>query len=201
MNKTNSTYLSLYKEYETLIRATGKEPKEYEDNLPEHIANKLRLCRQIRNFLVHDADEAFLTAGQGQISFMERVIKELKNGKETLKKHAKSPTAGICSPKDKIIVAIEKMTKLKTDKIIIYDDKSGKYTLLSIYNAISTYFNSKNATISDAKTTKGSLYFDTADREYDKVKNMAKNNDIDVIVVTKNGESNESPAGVIYVSP
>ena len=199
MNKTNGAFLALYKEYESLVRENGKDPKEYEESLPDSTANKLKMCRQFRNFLAHDADEAFLTVGQGQISFMEKVVKNLRSEKDTLKKHAKSISAGACSPKDRVTDAIEKMVKLKTDVLVVYDAFSEKYSVLSIFDAAPAALSSKTTRVSDVKTPKGNLYFDTADREFSRVEQVAKSNSVDAVVITKDGTPSSQPTGIAYI--
>ena len=42
-------FLTVYKEYETLVRAAGKYPKDIEIEAEEIEANRLCICRQFRN--------------------------------------------------------------------------------------------------------------------------------------------------------
>lgn len=53
-------FLALYREYESLLREQGLEYKQAEDAAEGQVQDRMRICRQIRNYLVHQEDAGFL---------------------------------------------------------------------------------------------------------------------------------------------
>ena len=53
-------FLSLYREFETLLRDDGKDYKELEESADDLLQNRLRINRQLRNYLTHNHDAGFL---------------------------------------------------------------------------------------------------------------------------------------------
>ena len=49
MSASTEKLLSSYKDYESLVRDTGRDPKEVEDQAPELEGQRLRMCRRGRS--------------------------------------------------------------------------------------------------------------------------------------------------------
>ena len=89
-------FLSLYREFETLLRDDGKDYKELEESADDLLQNRLRINRQLRNYLTHNHDAGFLEISDKQIAFMEKLIFEQKSSMDILKKHIKSAKVAGC---------------------------------------------------------------------------------------------------------
>lgn len=115
-------FLSLYREYETLLRDDGKDYKELEESADDLLQNRLRINRQLRNYLTHNHDAGFLEISDKQISFMEKLIFEQKSSMDILKKHIKSAKVAGCLYTDTLDDVLTKMMKLKVTQLPVYDD-------------------------------------------------------------------------------
>lgn len=85
--KTNtlSAFLEKYKELEGILRASDSSQTilQYEETLPADDMERLRICRQIRNYVQHHEDGVrFLTATEEMLKFIESLIQSeaAKNG-------------------------------------------------------------------------------------------------------------------------
>ena len=89
-------FLTVYKEYETLVRAAGKYPKDIEIEAEEIEANRLCSCRQFRNYLSHVSDPGFLVPTDKMLKFLQGRVEVLKSQRNTRKSRmpvsSRSPT-------------------------------------------------------------------------------------------------------------
>lgn len=75
-------FLDEYKKLELLCRSKDKEVNELENELgvdrgdPE--ATKIRMCRQLRNFVVHNEYDGFIVISPGMIKFLKNYTKSLE---------------------------------------------------------------------------------------------------------------------------
>ena len=115
-------FLSLYREYETLLPDDGKDYKELEESADDLLQNRLRINRQLRNYLTHNHDAGFLEISDKQIVFMEKLIFEQKNSMDILKKHMKSAKVAGCLRTDILDDVLTKMIKLKVTRLPVYDE-------------------------------------------------------------------------------
>ena len=67
--RANRRYLELYREYETALRAAGMDYKAVEEAADALVGDRMRMCRQMRNYLTHSSDAGFLDVSDQQISF------------------------------------------------------------------------------------------------------------------------------------
>ena len=82
----NDTFLTTYKALEKELTDTGLSIKDYEDRLVNEgntdAADKLRLCRMIRNYLSHHADsDELITANNNLSTFIKEQITMINNTK------------------------------------------------------------------------------------------------------------------------
>lgn len=145
-------FLALYREYETLVRDAGNEPKDIEDRADDLTANRLRICRQFRNYLSHQNDPSFLDVSDSMLRFMQSNVDKLRNARDTLRKHCKRPNLATVTEKDKVSVACERMAQLKSDRIVVVKD--GAYGVLSMYDAIKACLTSKTIKVGTLKQSK-----------------------------------------------
>lgn len=97
MKNNVEEFLVAYKAFETLCRTTGKEVKELEEELGETDpkVQKIRLCRQIRNYCSHNDYEDFIQIHKGMIKFLKDEIKAFKKKPAKKKNTTKSAKKGI----------------------------------------------------------------------------------------------------------
>lgn len=82
----NDIFLTTYKALEKELTDTGLSIKDYEDRLINNgntdAADKLRLCRMIRNYLSHHADgDELITANNNLSTFIKEQITMINNTK------------------------------------------------------------------------------------------------------------------------
>ena len=146
-------FLSLYREYETLLRDDGKDYKELEESADDLLQNRLRINRQLRNYLTHNHDAGFLEISDKQISFMEKLITEQKSSMDILKKHIKSAKVAGCVYTDTLDGVLNKMIKLKVTKLPVYDETGvlGFVNWMEVIKAYRTEKRPKTAKLSVVK--------------------------------------------------
>lgn len=125
--------MALYKEYEGLLRAENTEPKAVEDAAPEAEANRLRMCRQFRNYFAHVPDPGFLEPTVKMFSFLQGRVDSLKQKGQAAKKYVKKPEACMLKPSQKVSEAFQLFCKLKRTNLLV-DEGDHRYSLLSIYD-------------------------------------------------------------------
>lgn len=86
MKKQNDTFLTTYKALEKELTDMGLSIKDYEDRLVNDgntdAADKLRLCRMIRNYLSHHADgDELVTVNNNLSAFIKGLIIMINNTK------------------------------------------------------------------------------------------------------------------------
>ena len=187
--KNDNKFLSLYREYESFIRDQGIDPKDYEEKVDDLTANRLRMCRQMRNYLSHQNDPGFLSVSDNQISFLETYTESLKMKGDTVRKHLKTVASATCLDSDKCSDVLQKMIKLKSNDIVVIS-KTG-IGVASIYDIISKAMESKTTKMSLVKTKPS----------YKLVSPTVKMDDIPlgvVIICTQDGTESGKILGVIY---
>ncbi len=127
--KNEKELLALYREYETILRDQGQDPKTYEDSLDDMESNRLRMCRLFRNYLSHQDDVGYLEVSDSMVKFMEKTVMSLKKvyAKQIMKNGTFVVSNNIlCS------VAFEHFDKLRPAVIAVKTDTG--YDLVSMYD-------------------------------------------------------------------
>lgn len=181
-------FLALYREYETLVRDEGSEPKDVEDAADDLTQNRLRMCRQFRNYLSHQNDPSFIAISDQMLCFMQSNVDKRRNMRDTLKKHCKPADATTVAAKDKVGVALDRMVKLKSDKLVVIDGCS--FGVVSIYDVIGAYLVSKATKTGTLKQAKRFAIGAPTDD------NKAYADD--VVICTADGTSTGTVVGVRY---
>ena len=100
-----------------------------------------------RNFLSHNQVPGFLEPTDKMLSFLEREINEWTMRGNVVKKHLKTPAAATCEEKETCAIGIAKLSKLKTNKLVVIT-KAGKYELCDIFSLATQVTISKASKIS-----------------------------------------------------
>lgn len=143
-------FLNSYKDYETILRANGIEPKDYEDKADELTSNRLRISRQMRNYMSHQNDPGFLEPSDLQIKFLDQQIKTLAIADDIAKKHIKKNL--ICKDADKACDVAKIMAKSKVTEIVVA--RKANYEIITIYDVLAAALESKTTKIAAVKGKK-----------------------------------------------
>lgn len=188
--KASEAFLALYREYEALIRGKGIDPKDYETQVDEQIGARLTMCRVFRNYLSHRNDPGFLEISQVQIKFLQKVIHDLNQEEDILKKHIKTAAAGACSPKDKCGDVLQQFAKIRPQQIVVADKTM--YALVDVYEVALEAAKSKTSKIESCKLITKGLFFASPT---DKMVDLPANN---IIICTQDGTATGKFVGVYY---
>ena len=193
--KKSEKFLELYREYESVLRDQGIEYKELEDNSSDMIQNRMRICRQIRNYLTHNHDAGFLEVSDIQLAFISKLIEDQKMLGDVFKHHLCTVRMATCEPKDKCTVVLAKMAKLKSQFLPVYDGKEilGVVSVFDVSCMLAE--KTKTVKISDVKMSKKKVLCFTPDTPMDDV---LQYNDY-IICCTDTGETTGKLLGV-YVN-
>lgn len=88
MNRENEKFLSLYKTYEGLLRGRGTDYRTIEDT---QNSDRMRMMRQMRNYLCHSEDPDFLIISPACIKILEKMVKEEAMKGDLVKNHLRTP--------------------------------------------------------------------------------------------------------------
>ncbi len=185
-------FLSLYKEYEGLVKDLyGITPLQHQESLTdERLQGRLTLCRQFRNYLSHNNDGSFIEITNVHIKFLENYVEELSAESDVAKTHMKTIAAGLCAETDKCVDVLNKMIKGKMPEILVQTAKG--YGIASIYTISQKVFESKTTKIKDVKLSNGHLYYTKPTTQWTDLP------DNSIILVTKTGDSKDKVLGIIY---
>lgn len=187
--KNEEKFLNLYKEYESIMRDQGLDCKDFEEHCEDTLQNRLRMCRQMRNYLSHNNDAGFLDISNTQIKFLSDFVNEQKIKGDVLKKHLKTPTSSVCDIKDKCSLALEKLNKLKKENIVVTNGTS--YKLASVYEISTRAIESKSNKLDKVKLC-GDVIFEHPLVEIEKIPSGK------IIVCTSDGTTDGKLLGVYY---
>ena len=187
-------FLNLYREYETLLRDFGLDYKELEEKSEDLMQNRLRINRQLRNYLTHNHDAGFLEISDKQLLFMEKLIKEQKCSMDILKKHVKTVKVAACTYADTLEDVLTKMIKLKVERLPVYDDVCvlGFVSWMEVLKAYMSEKRPKTAKLTVVKKLDKKIVCMKSDALMSDVFNVGK----DMICCTDTGDKNGKLLGV-----
>ena len=139
-------FMGLYREYEQLLRASGLDPRMVEDTANGLNSDRLRLCRQFRNYFAHVQDPGFLEPTDKMVRYLEGKVRELKLAGDVVKKHIKKPDVCMLSESDKVQAASEKFQKLKCSNLLVLKG-DGSYGSLSVFDILGQRSTAKIGTL------------------------------------------------------
>lgn len=124
--KTDKTFLDAWRDLESALQEEGPcRVMDLEENLMKQNrsldASKLRTCRQIRNFLVHDGP-GFVTATDAMTEFLRGILYEVLRVNGTVKDFMVSAAKyGACSEETLICRAGEIVASKKNGDLLVLD--------------------------------------------------------------------------------
>lgn len=145
----NKEFLNTYKEFETELRKQNIDSMSMEQDT--ELGDKFRICRLMRNYMAHNAEVNFIEATSAQVEFLQKQLEKLQKANDTIRKHIKTVNASTVTYKDRCTTALEKLIKLKQDKILVIG--KNKYKIASIYEIAKAVNASKTNKMETIKTT------------------------------------------------
>lgn len=141
MSKTEQ-FLALYREYETLVRDAGQDPKDVEEKMPDAEANRMRMCRLFRNYMSHQNDPGFLEPTEKMMDYLSRKVLDLKLAGDVVKKHLKKKL--VVTADMKLADALRQVLPLERELILLVE-KNG-YRVLRLYDMMRLQLEGTKAT-------------------------------------------------------
>ena len=144
---TVNLFLDKYKELEGILRNSDAHQTilQYEETLLPDDMERLRICRQIRNYIQHHEDGlSFLTATNSMIAFIENLIKSENAKKECVKDRLYRLSPLLIS--DTLSDIIQKFSKTKRDWLPITDENGVFVNIIDAKNLITILAEYKTST-------------------------------------------------------
>lgn len=140
-------FLALYKEYEQLLRNAGQDPKEEENAVYAVSAaqgDRLRMCRQFRNYFAHSNDPLFLEPTGQMMAFMESTVYALRMQTEVANKHLTRPATSVVADTTKCCDAALMLLPLGQERVVV-TTKDG-YAVYRMFDIIEAALKQPKAT-------------------------------------------------------
>ena len=131
MDNQTTKFLTLYRAYESYLREQGMEYKAVEDAATGQKQDRMRICRQIRNYLVHQEDAGFLAVSDLQLQFLETLCTEAKHGRDTAGDHTEPLVGAGCTPEDSPETVLKRMRQNRKNVLL------GEVSLIQVALALS----------------------------------------------------------------
>lgn len=145
-------FLNLYRDYEQLLRAEGADPKAVEDELAQSDAqssDRLRLCRQFRNYMSHVQDPGFVEPTEKMMKFLSGRADALRAKGDAARKHLRKPEAAMLEETEKVSDAMAKFSKLKATSLPLRK-KDGTFGRVSLFDLLDAKPSAKLSTVRHA---------------------------------------------------
>ena len=134
---TEKQFLDTYRRYESLARQSGTTPQMVEESFAEadpKKAGRLKICRQIRNYLTHADDPGFLPISDTMLECLESQANAMEEDGDIASKHLKKPSACVLSDAATCAEALEKLKKFRRFRLAVSTPKG--YQILNLFDLI-----------------------------------------------------------------
>lgn len=147
---TTSDFLELYRQYETALRGRGASVTDMEGVFDDVRSQKLRICRQMRNYMSHN-EGGFIEPTAKQVKFMRDMIMDEC---DTAKSAMVSKARGTVVENGRCDDALSAMASSKREVIGVVDKKGLPCGYAYIYDIMKPYLKSKAAKMGDVSYRK-----------------------------------------------
>lgn len=145
MAVTERGFLMSYRGYESAVReAVGVECREYENQCDGVRGERLRFCRQVRNYLSHADDKGFVGLTQKMVDCLDAETDMLRGKADNAKRHAKRGL--VFKQKDRVDDAVRAMAKVGSNWCAVEDGKGG-HRVVSLAEASIAALDSKRTAL------------------------------------------------------
>lgn len=127
-------FLAAYKDYETALREHGKDYKEIEEAADEQTSCRMRISRQIRNYLSHNEDPGFLEISDKQVTWIQDLAKAEWLSEDLVKDHLLTPRRALLMEGDLIKDCLKRMVAVKRTTLPVANTKEvlGAISLMTL---------------------------------------------------------------------
>lgn len=152
MSKENEQFLSLYRTYEGLLRARDVEYRTVED---ETNSGRMRMMRQMRNYLVHAEDPGFITISPVCVKALEQMVKDETMKGDIVKNHLVTPAKGSVKEGTLISAVIYRLSVLAMIgqfEIPVYDPNTKRLKGIVVLEKLAYEMNRQGNILLEEKT-------------------------------------------------
>lgn len=150
-SKNVEKFLEAYRKYESMVRQAGTDALAAEGLVSDAVANRLRICRQIRNYLSHNSDPGFLAPTPEMIDFLNEQSKIWLVKCDLVKSHAKK--GGVASDDESCAEVYARCVKLRLDLIPVR--RGSGWKIVRALDIGAAAMAGKQSVISDVKVSAG----------------------------------------------
>lgn len=124
MSKETDEFLSLYRQYEGLLRARGIDYRTIEEQQNNQGNTRMTIMRQMRNYLAHSEDPGFIAISPVCIKALEKMVKDEQMKGDIIKNHLVTPAKGSVkegTPLADIIYRLSNLARIGQFEIPVYN--------------------------------------------------------------------------------
>lgn len=135
-NKKLNEFLNIYKKIEIALKNQNMDVKDYEETLDSSESQKLRLCRNIRNYAAHHDDvDLFIEISNDMLTFLTKIFSNITANESHVKDIMNKKAIATENTTLKEIAKIFESSKANI--IVIKSSKDNKY--IGIFDINSLY--------------------------------------------------------------
>lgn len=134
-NKDVEEFLALYKSYEAALRAQDKDYRTVEEASG---SDRMRIMRQMRNYLSHADDPGFIAISPVCLEVLRQMVKEEQVKGDIAKNHLVTPAKGSLKEGMPLPAAVYQMVRHMVDgrsEMPVYDEKKQLKGILTLERA------------------------------------------------------------------
>lgn len=135
INKDVEEFLALYKSYETALRAQDTDYRTVEEKSG---SDRMRIMRQIRNYLSHADDPGFIAISPVCLEALRQMVKEEQAKGDIAKNHLVTPAKGSLKegmPLSSAVYRIVRHMENRRPEMPVYDEKKQLKGILTLKQA------------------------------------------------------------------
>lgn len=145
---TESRFLAAWSAYESAVREIrGCECREYENEASGVLSERLRLCRQVRNYIAHANDKGFAQPSDAMVGCLEQQARVLRGEGDVARKHVVKGC--VLAPRTRVDEAVRAMSKKESDWCAVPDGKG--FRVVTLFDVATEALRSKTARLEGVK--------------------------------------------------
>lgn len=190
---TVEEFLDVYRKLEAVYRESNLDYRiDVEEHANDMIQGRMRICRHMRNFLVHRSDHEFVEVSDKQVQFLKKLLEEERLKGDVLQDHMITPRTGSCFPNDTLDAVVRKMGRLHTQFLPVYDREGKSIGLISLVDVAMGLISNKTVA-ADIKPCR-QAFTAVADTSMDDISKKGW----DIVCCTEDGTAYSKLRGVYY---
>lgn len=195
-NQNAEVFLSAYRGYESILREHGKDYKQIEEETEGILGGRLRIMRQLRNYLVHNEDPGFIQVSESQIMLLEQLTEKEKMSGDILKLYLCTPKKGAIKEETMLKDVMAKMSKEGKAEMVVYG-ASGILGVVNLPRIVSLYLKNPERVLNRKTYGPYGKNFQTLLPETPMSGILAEPAQMDIICCTEDGTASGKFLGVL----